>query len=418
MSVDDIAAQGAEPLFFLDYLSVGKVVPETVDEIVSGVAEGCRQAGCALIGGEMSEHPDLMEPGEFDLVGFAVGVVERARDPAAATCAPATRSSASRSPGLRCNGYSLARRALLDRAGRALDEPAWAGAHHSLGDELLRPERDLRAGAGRAAPPRRRARVRAHHRRRDPRQPRPRRSPTDCDARRAPRHVGRAADLRRDPARRRRRATTRWSRSSTSGSACSRSCRAATRSARSTRCAPPGHDAWVVGEIVDGHGRVHVDRSLVAPAAADRPAVRSRPGRRRLLEPARPRATRARPHAGHVDVARVAPPRRPDPERQVRAARTRRSSPACGRGTASTRRPACPARRDRAREQRAAFRRRRLDAAASRREHRRARVAASSRYAAAPGDVGRVARGSTARSPAPRRSGPTAGSSARAPARP
>src|SRR3954463_7012930 len=73
MSVDDIAAQGAEPLFFLDYVSVGKLVPEEVDEIVAGVAEGCRQAGCALLGGEMSEHPGLMSPGEFDVVGFAVG---------------------------------------------------------------------------------------------------------------------------------------------------------------------------------------------------------------------------------------------------------------------------------------------------------------------------------------------------------
>ena len=79
MSVDDIAVQGAEPLFFLDYISIGKLVPEIVDDIVAGVAHGCVQAGCALLGGEMSEHPDLMEPGEFDLVGFAVGVVERDR---------------------------------------------------------------------------------------------------------------------------------------------------------------------------------------------------------------------------------------------------------------------------------------------------------------------------------------------------
>ena len=78
MSVDDIAVQGAEPLFFLDYISIGKLVPSIVDDIVAGVAHGCREAGCALLGGEMSEHPDLMEPHEFDLVGFAVGVVERA----------------------------------------------------------------------------------------------------------------------------------------------------------------------------------------------------------------------------------------------------------------------------------------------------------------------------------------------------
>lgn len=138
MSVDDIAAQGAEPLFFLDYISVGRLVPETVDAMVEGVATGCRAAGCALLGGEMSEHPDAMEPGEFDLVGFAVGIVERAdvlpRDVRAGDVIIGIGS-----PGLRCNGYSLARRALLDRAGRSLEDAAWSGAEHSLGAELLRP---------------------------------------------------------------------------------------------------------------------------------------------------------------------------------------------------------------------------------------------------------------------------------------
>ncbi len=138
MSVDDIASQGAEPLFFLDYVSVGKLVPETIDEIVAGIAEGCRQAGCALIGGEMSEHPDAMEPGEFDLVGFAVGVVERS-EVLPRSVRPGDQIIGIASPGLRCNGYSLARRALLDRAGRSLDEPAWPAAQHSLGEELLRP---------------------------------------------------------------------------------------------------------------------------------------------------------------------------------------------------------------------------------------------------------------------------------------
>jgi phosphoribosylformylglycinamidine cyclo-ligase len=138
MSVDDIAVQGAEPLFFLDYISIGKLVPEIVDDIVGGVAHGCVTAGCALLGGEMSEHPDIMEPGEFDLVGFAVGVVERGRAlPSGVKAGDVIIGFAS--PGLRCNGYSLARRALLDRAGRRLDDAAWAGAHHSLGDELIRP---------------------------------------------------------------------------------------------------------------------------------------------------------------------------------------------------------------------------------------------------------------------------------------
>ena len=77
MCVDDIVCQGAEPLFFLDYIAVGSLDPDHIEQLVEGVAEGCRQAGCALIGGEMAEHPGAMEPGEFDLVGFAVGVVER-----------------------------------------------------------------------------------------------------------------------------------------------------------------------------------------------------------------------------------------------------------------------------------------------------------------------------------------------------
>ena len=138
MSVDDVAANGAEPLFFLDYISVGKLVPETVDEIVAGVADGCRQARCALLGGEMSEHGGVMEPGEFDLVGFAVGVVERSRVlPDGVRPGDAIIGFAS--GGLRSNGYSLARRALLEVDGRDLDEPAWAGAPHTLAEELLRP---------------------------------------------------------------------------------------------------------------------------------------------------------------------------------------------------------------------------------------------------------------------------------------
>jgi phosphoribosylformylglycinamidine cyclo-ligase len=138
MSVDDVAANGAEPLFFLDYISTGKVVPETIEELVAGVADGCRQAGCALLGGEMSEHGGVMEPGEFDLVGFAVGVVERAQL-LPARVHPGDAIIGFASGGLRCNGYSLARRAVLEIDGRHLDGPAWSGAHHSLADELLRP---------------------------------------------------------------------------------------------------------------------------------------------------------------------------------------------------------------------------------------------------------------------------------------
>jgi len=137
MSVDDVTAHGAEPLFFLDYISVGKLVPEHVEDLVKGVASGCRKAGCALIGGEMSEHPGVMAQGEFDLVGFAVGIVERA-DLLPNGVTRGDRIIGFASPGLRCNGYSLARR-VFQQAGRSLDGPAWRGARHSLGAELLRP---------------------------------------------------------------------------------------------------------------------------------------------------------------------------------------------------------------------------------------------------------------------------------------
>ncbi|HTJ75953.1 MAG TPA: phosphoribosylformylglycinamidine cyclo-ligase [Acidimicrobiales bacterium] len=139
MSVDDIAAQGAEPLFFLDCISAGRLDPEQMEHLVAGIATGCQEAGCALIGGEMAEVPGMLEPGHFDLVGFAVGVVERDRLVNGARVSPGDRLIGLPSPGLRCNGYSLARRILLDVAKRPLDGPAWPKAHHSLAEELLRP---------------------------------------------------------------------------------------------------------------------------------------------------------------------------------------------------------------------------------------------------------------------------------------
>jgi phosphoribosylformylglycinamidine cyclo-ligase len=146
MCVDDIAAQGAEPLFFLDYIAVGKLEPDQVEDLVAGMVDGCRQAGCALIGGEMAEHPGALEPGQFDLVGFTVGVAERDRIVNGHGIAPGDKLIGLRSDGLRSNGYSLARRVLLDVAGLPLDGPAWPGAHHSLADELLKPS-DIYAAA-------------------------------------------------------------------------------------------------------------------------------------------------------------------------------------------------------------------------------------------------------------------------------
>jgi phosphoribosylformylglycinamidine cyclo-ligase len=139
MCVDDIVCQGAEPLFFLDYIAVGKLDPDHIEQLVEGIAQGCRQAGCALIGGEMAEHPGAMDPGEFDLVGFAVGVVERDQLITGEHVAAGDVLIGLPSPGLRSNGYSLARKVLLQDAGRNLGDPAWDGAPHSLEDELLLP---------------------------------------------------------------------------------------------------------------------------------------------------------------------------------------------------------------------------------------------------------------------------------------
>jgi phosphoribosylformylglycinamidine cyclo-ligase len=139
MCVDDIVCQGAEPLFFLDYIAVGKLDPDHIEQLVEGVAHGCRQAGCALIGGEMAEHPGAMVPGEFDLVGFAVGVAERDRLITGEHVGAGDVIIGLPSPGLRSNGYSLARKVLIEDAGLRLDDLAWEGAPHSLGEELLLP---------------------------------------------------------------------------------------------------------------------------------------------------------------------------------------------------------------------------------------------------------------------------------------
>jgi phosphoribosylformylglycinamidine cyclo-ligase len=140
MCVDDLVCQGAEPLFFLDYISIGKLDPDQVTDLVAGVAEGCRQAGCALVGGEMAEHPGVMDPGEFDLVGFAVGVVDRSRLLTGERVTPGDVLIGLPSPGLRSNGYSLARRLVFDVAGRSLDDPAWDDADApTVVEELLRP---------------------------------------------------------------------------------------------------------------------------------------------------------------------------------------------------------------------------------------------------------------------------------------
>jgi phosphoribosylformylglycinamidine cyclo-ligase len=136
MCADDVVCTGAEPLFFLDYLAVGRVVPEHVAELVEGVAEGCRRAGCALLGGETAEHPDVMPDDAFDLAGCCVGVVAEADLLGAHRVREGDLLVGLPSSGLHANGYSLVRRALLD--GRPLDEVE-PSLGRSLADELLEP---------------------------------------------------------------------------------------------------------------------------------------------------------------------------------------------------------------------------------------------------------------------------------------
>ncbi|HVT41740.1 MAG TPA: phosphoribosylformylglycinamidine cyclo-ligase [Acidimicrobiales bacterium] len=139
MCVDDLICVGAEPLFMLDYIATGKVEPDQVATVVAGVHGGCRRAGCALIGGETAEHAGVMVADDLDLAGFAVGVVEDGTQLGPERVRPGDVGVGLPSPGLRSNGYTLARHVLLERAGLAFDDPAWAGAAHSLADELLRP---------------------------------------------------------------------------------------------------------------------------------------------------------------------------------------------------------------------------------------------------------------------------------------
>lgn len=137
MCADDVVCTGAEPLFFLDYLAVGTVVPERIAALVEGVAEGCRRAGCALLGGETAEHPGTMSDDRFDLAGFCVGVVDEASLLGAALVHEGDVLIGLASSGLHANGYSLVRHALLARHG--LDETPPELGGRSIADELLEP---------------------------------------------------------------------------------------------------------------------------------------------------------------------------------------------------------------------------------------------------------------------------------------
>jgi phosphoribosylformylglycinamidine cyclo-ligase len=139
--VNDILVQGARPLFFLDYVGLGRLTPGTVETLVEGIARGCRANGCALLGGETAEMPDFYAPGEYDLAGTIVGVVEEDRVLDGRSIQAGDALVALASSGLHTNGYSLARRVVFDRLGLSVDDPFPGEDGASVADVLLRVHR-------------------------------------------------------------------------------------------------------------------------------------------------------------------------------------------------------------------------------------------------------------------------------------
>ena len=140
MCVNDVLAQGAEPLFFLDYVAVGKNEPAVVEAIVSGVAEGCRQAGCALIGGETAEMPGMYQPGDYDIAGFTVGAVDRANLIDGTKVKTGDVLVGIASSGVHSNGFSLVRKVVAD-AGLDFNTKYEETGDQTLGEMLLTPTR-------------------------------------------------------------------------------------------------------------------------------------------------------------------------------------------------------------------------------------------------------------------------------------
>ncbi|MEN0642613.1 phosphoribosylformylglycinamidine cyclo-ligase [Alkalicoccobacillus gibsonii] len=138
MCVNDIVVQGAEPLYFLDYIACGKADPARIEAIVKGVADGCEQAGCALIGGETAEMPGMYDPEEYDLAGFSVGAVEKSALITGDAIKPGNVVIGLSSSGLHSNGFSLVRHILLEKSGYALTDQV-DGLEDSLGEVLLTP---------------------------------------------------------------------------------------------------------------------------------------------------------------------------------------------------------------------------------------------------------------------------------------
>ncbi|HYX83648.1 MAG TPA: phosphoribosylformylglycinamidine cyclo-ligase [Gaiellales bacterium] len=138
MSVNDVITSGGRPAFFLDHITCGRIVPDHVAELVEGVAEGCRRAGCALLGGETAEHPDMMQPDDIDIAGFCVGLCERRELVSGGRIQAGDAIIGLPSTGPHSNGFSLVRR-LLDRAGTRLDESPAALGGATVADALLEP---------------------------------------------------------------------------------------------------------------------------------------------------------------------------------------------------------------------------------------------------------------------------------------
>jgi phosphoribosylformylglycinamidine cyclo-ligase len=142
MCVNDVVVQGAEPLFFLDYIAVGKLRPELIASLLEGMADGCRQAGCAILGGEMAEMPGFYANGHYELAGFAVGVVEKDRLVLGQRVRPGDQVIGLLSSGIHSNGYSLVRRVFFGRGAKRQDvDRVLPGCDLPLGEELLRPTR-------------------------------------------------------------------------------------------------------------------------------------------------------------------------------------------------------------------------------------------------------------------------------------
>jgi phosphoribosylformylglycinamidine cyclo-ligase len=140
MCVNDIVVQGAEPLFFLDYIACGKAIPEKIAQIVKGIADGCVEAGCALIGGETAEMPGMYNENEYDVAGFAVGIAEKSKLVTGSAIQAGDALIGLASNGLHSNGYSLVRRIVFEQAKLALDR-VYEPLSIPLGEELLKPTR-------------------------------------------------------------------------------------------------------------------------------------------------------------------------------------------------------------------------------------------------------------------------------------